>query len=236
MVARYPRIGQPPRFSRLRFTVTLVLCTLVVLLSITTWWAERQLSGPLLEIARLRATNVASAAINRAVGDVVAHRIDGLSLFEFTAGPGDRPVIAYHMGRINQVIAEAVAAILEALGDKQPEEFTVPLGELSGMRILAGWGPMLPVRIMVGGAVKAEPKVSFVSAGINQVAHRIYLDLEVQMTVVAPLVREPIIVRQPVILSEKLLPGDVPNTYLQFLGYSGSLEEWMALQTALSQH
>lgn len=233
MVVRYPRIGQPPRFSRLRFTVTLILCTLVVLSSITAWWAERQLAGPLIEIARLRATNVASTAINQAIGDVVAQRLDGLDLFDYVVHADNRPVITYHMGRLNQVISEAVGAILRAFSDKRPEEFVVPLGELSGMRIFAGWGPMLPVRIMVGGAVKAEPKVSFVTAGINQVAHRIYLDVEVQMTVVAPLVRDPIVVRQPVILSEKLLPGDVPSTYVQLVGYSGSLDEWIALQAVL---
>lgn len=233
MIARFPRIGQPPRFSRLRFTVTLILCTLTVLLSITAWWAERQLSGPLLEIARLRATNIASATINRAVGDVVARRLDSIHLFEYVSGDGRTPVLVYNTGRLNQVISESVAALLEMFGEKRPEEFEVPLGELSGMTIFAGWGPPLPVRVMAAGAVRVEPKVAFVTAGINQVAHRIYLDVEVEMMVVAPFVHNPIVVRQPVILAEQILPGDVPSTYVHLVGYSGGLEEWLALQSAL---
>ena len=124
-------------------------------------------------------------------------------------------------GRLNQVISESVAALLEMFGEKRPEEFEVPLGELSGMTIFAGWGPPLPVRVMAAGAVRVEPKVAFVTAGINQVAHRIYLDVEVEMMVVAPFVHNPIVVRQPVILAEQILPGDVPSTYVHLVGYSG---------------
>src|SRR5690606_11359710 len=157
------RIG-PPRFSRLRFTVTLVLCTLIVLLSITAWWAERQLSGPLLEIARLRATNIASAAINRAVGEVVSRGFDSLALFEVVPREDGGPMIVYHTGRLNQAISETVDALLATFSEKRPEEFQVPLCELSGMSLLAGWGPPVPVRVLVAGAVKAEPKVDFLSA------------------------------------------------------------------------
>ena len=160
VVVRIPQIGQPPRFSRLRFTVTLVLCTVIVLLSITAWWAERQLSGPLLEIARLRATNLASAAINQAVGDVVAHRLDGVALFEVVTNDQGKSAIVYHTGRLNQTISATVQALLETFSGKRPDEFEVPLGELSGMSLLAGWGPPIPVRVLVAGAVTAQPKVT----------------------------------------------------------------------------
>lgn len=233
LIAGIPRIGRPPRFSRLRFTVTLVLCTLVVLLSITAWWAERQLSGPLVEIARLRATNIASAAINRAVGEVAARTLDGAVLFEVVPREHGGPLIVYHTGRLNQAISETVDALLTSFADKRPEEFEVPLGELSGMSLLAGWGPPVPVRVLAAGAVTAEPKVDFLSAGINQVAHRIYLDVSVEMMVVAPFVRAPIVIRQPVILAEQLLPGEVPSAYVQFIGASRGLEEWLALQSSL---
>lgn len=213
--------------------MTLIVCTVVVFLSITAWWAERQLSGPLLEIARLRATNIASAAIARAVGEVTARRLDGFALFDVVSREDGRPMIVYHTGRLNQAIAETVDALLTAFSDKRPEQFEVPLGELSGMNLLAGWGPPVPVRVLTAGAVTAEPKVDFHSAGINQVAHRIYLDVSVEMMVVAPFVRAPVVVRQPVILAEQLLPGEVPQAYVQLIGNAKGLEEWLALQAGM---
>lgn len=231
MVVRFPK-GGGPRFSRLRFTLTLALCTVVVLLSITAWWAERRLSGPLVEYGRLRATYSAQAAINRAVREVVGARLDGADLIRFEPREGGAPVIAYNMGLLNRVMSEAIDAVMEAFADKRPEVVRIPVGELAGMDVLAGWGPSLPIRIVYAGAATAEPKVDFAEAGINQVAHRVYLDVEVRMVIVAPFVREPVVVRQPVIFAEEVFPGDVPAAYVQLVGYSGRLEEWLALQSA----
>lgn len=224
----------PPRLSRLRFTLSLTVCTLVVLLTISAWWAERQLSGPLVEWAKHRASNIATAAINEAVGQVLAARLEAVELIRFE-GPPEAPLIRYNMGQLNPVIADAVRAVLDAVDDRPPEEFRVPAGELSGMRVFAGWGPSIPVRIFTSGAVVAEPKVDFVAAGINQVAHRLYLDVEVRMLVVAPFIRDEIVVRQPVILAEEVLRGEVPQTYLHLVGFRGDLAEWMSLVGALGE-
>lgn len=219
----------PPRFSRLRFNLALAFSTLVVLATISAWWVERQLSGPLVEWARHRATNIATAAINEAVGGALAGRLEAVELLRFDGRPDAPALIRYNMGQLNPLISDAVRAILEAVESYQPEEFRVPTGQLSGMQVFAGWGPSIPVRILTTGAVVAEPKVDFVAAGINQVAHRLYLDVEVRMMIVAPLVRDEIIVRQPVILAEELYQGEVPQTYVHLVGFRGGLAEWMSL-------
>ena len=224
-----PRPPAPP-FSRLRFTVTLVACTLVVLSTIALWWAERQLSGPIVELARLRATNLATAAINGAVREVLTGRLDEFEPVEYTQNAAGEVMIArFNMGPLNQVIAEAVQAILAALRDQMPEELRIPLGEISGLRILAGWGPTVPARILTTGAVEARPKVEFRAAGINQVLHGLYIDVSVRMVVVAPFVEEEIVLNQSVIVTEEILPGKVPDTYINLVGFSGDLSEWMAL-------
>lgn len=225
-----------PVFSRIRFTLTLIVCTLVVFGSITTWWVERQLSGPLVEWARLRATNMATEAINRAVEDVRVEYSRAGEIVRFVNNPGSgQPFIRYDMGAVNQMIANAVARIMEAFRAKEPQEFSVPLGELSGMRIFAAWGPPLPVRILTTGSVVAVPKVDFRAAGINQVVHRMYLDVTVRMIIFAPLIEEEIVVAQPVILTEEIFPGSVPSTYVNLVGYSGGLAEWGALLESFRQ-
>lgn len=218
----------------MRFTITLILCTLVVFSTIGTWWVERQLSGPIIEWARVRATNLATTAINGAIRDVLSGRLEELETFQYSYPPGggDQPIVRYNMGPLNQVMSDAVQSVLDTFRAHAPEEFEIPIGEITGMRVLAGWGPSVPARIITTGAVEAEPKVDFRSAGINQVIHRLYVDVTVRMIVVAPFLRDDIVVKQSVIVAEELLPGKVPETYVNLVGYSGGLEEWMALVAA----
>ncbi len=226
LVLRSLNPPQNPTFSRVRFTVTLVLCTLVVLSTIATWWVERQLSGPVVEWARVRATNIATSAINGAIRDVLAGRLQEMEIFTITqGGAGGVQIIRYNMGPLNQVMSDAVQSILETFRAQAPQEFQVPFGELTGMRVLAGWGPMIPIRIFTTGAVVAEPKVDFVSAGINQVAHRLYMEVKVTMIVLAPFLKDQVVVQQTVPISDDVLPGAVPETYVNLSGYSGPLSE-----------
>jgi len=222
------RGGRPP-FSRVRFTLTLVLSTLVVMSTIGTWWAERQLSGPIEEWGRARATNLATTAINGAIRDVLAGRLEGMEVVEYTLNQaGDVVIGRFNMGPLNQVMSDAVQAILDTFRAQAPEEFYIPLGEITGMRLFAGWGPSVPARIVTTGSVVAEPKIDFKSAGINQVTHRLYVDVTVRMILIAPFMRDDIVVKQAVIVSEEILPGKVPDTYLNLVGYSGDLAGWMS--------
>lgn len=222
-----------PHFSRARFTVTLILCTLVVLSTIGTWWLERQLRGPIGEWARVRATNVATEAINTAVHDVVSRRLDEIEPFTFVTDPSyGSTLLRYNLGPLNRVMSEAVQAIVAAFQTKTPHESHIPLGEVTGLHLLAAWGPGIPARILTTGSVQAEPKVDFRSAGINQVLHRLYVDVTVRMVVIAPFMRDDVVVRQSVIISEEILSGKVPDTFVNLVGYSGGYEEWIALLSA----
>lgn len=233
-ISNYLTTRRGPRFSRWKFNLTLVVSTLVVIFSISMWWMERQLSGPLVEWARIRAINIATSAINESTREILGERLERMELIHYVGGEGGTPpVIRYNMGSVNQVMSEAVRSILDTFREKKPEEFSVPLGEISGMRILAAWGPPIPVRILTTGSVVARPKVDFQSAGINQVVHRLYIDVEVQMLVVAPFAKDPIVVRQPVIVAEEVLPGAVPDTYVNLVGYSGEFGQWLALLEAM---
>lgn len=225
LAGRTPTSHNPPSFSRFRFNLTLILCTLVVLSTIGGWWVEHQLSGPLIELARVRATNIATTAINGAIRDVLSGSLQDLELVQYSGKGSEIQSIRYNMGPLNQVMSSAVQSILEAFKSHAPEEFQVPFGELTGLQVFSAWGPPIPIRILTTGSVVADPKVDFHSAGINQVAHRIYLDVNVKMIVVAPFVKEAVVVRQPVIITEDILPGKVPDTYVNLVGFSGSLNE-----------
>jgi len=222
-----------PRFSGWRYRLTLIFVTVVIMGVITLWWAERQLSGPLSEWATARATTIATAAINAAISESLAEELDRDDLIQFVRGEGEAPLIRYQTGAINLAVAKMVSEVIRQLEAVGSEDVAVPLGELTGMGIIAGRGPRLPIRIVTTNQVTVEPIVDFRAAGINQISHRIYLDVEVRMIVIAPFLRSPVSVRQPVLLSEAIVPGDVPGTYVNLVGYSGSLAEWTAIMESI---
>lgn len=200
---------------------------------ITLWWAEHQLSGPLIEWATRRATNVATSAINRSLSAHGEMSLDTEDLIVFSGEGSATPVIHYNMGLLNRIMSDMVERMMVRVEELTPVDLSVPMGELSGMTLLAGRGPALPVRIILAGSITAEPKVDFQSAGVNQVSHRIFMDVEVNMMIVAPFVKKPIVVRQPIMLADAIFPGEVPGTYINLVGYSGPMTDWLALIGAI---
>ena len=104
------------------------------------------------------------------------------------------------------------------------------MGELLGVDILAGAGPLIPVRIKPGGAVSSDVEFVFTAVGINQVLHEIVVRTDVQMRVIAPLVSDEFRVSQRIPLSTVILQGRVPQVFVEWK--SGSMEEF--IQTGLA--
>lgn len=81
------------------------------------------------------------------------------------------------------------------------------------------------VRIIPAGTVSTDYKTEFLSSGINQTRHRIYIEIVSQMTVVAPFISESVEVRTNVNVAETVLIGNVPETFYNLEGVgNGTLE------------
>ena len=91
--------------------------------------------------------------------------------------------------------------------------FTYHYGNFTGNSLLAGCGPNVKVKVIPIGTVTTDFKTEFVSAGINQTRHRVYLTVYCTMYVAAPLVGNEIIVNNGVVVAETVLIGDVPEFY-----------------------
>ena len=86
-------------------------------------------------------------------------------------------------------------------------------GSFTGNDFLSGVGPNVKIRVMPAGTVMTEFKTEFLSAGINQTRHRVYIDVVCHMRVVAPLASSDVLVDNSVTVAETILIGDVPDYY-----------------------
>jgi len=222
-----------PTLSRARLFITWTLFFLVLFSLVTVWWADRQLRAPLHRWAELHVRNIGQRAITEAVQDVLSQDPE-LARAEFVrqlpAAADGTAAWQYDWTRLHRLETEITRRVLESLNALAGESIPVPLGELLGVDILAGAGPLIPVRIKPGGAVSSDVEFVFTAVGINQVLHEIAVRTDVQMRVIAPLVSDEFRVSQRIPLSTVILQGRVPQVFVEWK--SGSMEEF--IQTGLA--
>ncbi|HHX02432.1 MAG TPA: sporulation protein YunB [Firmicutes bacterium] len=219
-----PVPDEPPRRGWLRY---LMMCLLVLALlaAVLAMIIEKRVSPVLYAWAETKAVNLATQAIARAVEETMVqmHMMEMAEII--TDDHGRIQAIKYDTAKINQASAVVAQKILQALQDFDGETLAIPLGQFLGTNLFSGFGPRIPLRAFPAGAVTATPISSFVSAGINQTIHRLYLDIHVEMRIVVPLASTTLPVTTRVALIEDIIVGAVPSWYLAPSGLVGGFDQ-----------
>jgi len=127
---------------------------------------------------------------------------------------GDITLIEANSIVINKLardMAQSTETYIEKMGEQDVE---IPIGTLSGSPLLAGKGFNITIKILPLGSVKCQFISEFESAGINQTRHKIYLDVIASISIVLPTSESTVKINTPVLVSESILIGKVPDTYL----------------------
>lgn len=113
--------------------------------------------------------------------------------------------------QFKRLVTENLIARLEQI---DPEDLSVPMGNLTGVLILSALGPSVRVRVQSVGSVTAEFRNEFTSAGVNQTRHSVFLDVSVTVYLLIPGEILPVTVSEQVCVAETVIVGQVPDTYL----------------------
>lgn len=164
-------------------------------------------------------------AVNSAVADVVSESIlynDLISIV--TNNEGDIVMMQANSIMINRLSKELVKNSQSKLENIGKQGVSIPLGNFSGMPILVGRGPEVKIRLLPIGAITCSFDSQFTEAGINQTLHRIYVNIEAVVTMIMPLKNRTISNNLQVLISESILIGKIPSTFLK-----GNLSEMLDL-------
>lgn len=201
--------------KRHRGTLVFVLISLAVLL-LGLFLIERRLVETIAAIAQAHAVQAAVDEVNTAVrSHFAASGIDYQDLVEVHKDQEGRIVMMQaNAVRINELAAGLALTAEKNLREMDGNSFGIPLGQVTGNRIIAAWGPRIPVQFTPVGAVRVNLGDRFESAGINQTRHRLYLDLDTALRVVVPWQGNEVTVTTRVPLVENIVVGSVPSTYV----------------------
>ena len=111
----------------------------------------------------------------------------------------------------------AVNAILEQVvgsADNRTLTVRIPAGNLTGISLLMGRGPLVPVEILMLTSSRVGFDNSIVTAGINQTKHQILLTVTVDIDVLIPWGTESTQVISQVLIADTIVVGQVPETFV----------------------
>lgn len=131
---------------------------------------------------------------------------------------GNISVIKSDVVIINEIASDIAVEIQKELSKLQTEVINIPAGSLLGSNLLAGIGPNIKIKIIPSGIIKTDIKTEFVSTGINQTMHRIFLELQCEVKILTPFNTIDSIITNQVLLVETVIIGEIPSSYYNLDG------------------
>ncbi len=193
------------------WAVLLTISLLLLFLGVS----GRFLSELSSRIAVSDAADVVSAEVNRVIARVMAQEeFAKASFVRFeTDDKGEITAVSSDMGRINALSAEILDEVV-GQADNRVLTVSIPLGNLTGVSLLMGRGPAVPVEILMLTSSSVGFDNSIVTAGINHTKHRILLTVTVDIDVLVPWGTESTQVQSQVLIADTIIVGQVPETFV----------------------
>ena len=177
------------------------------------WLIFTKLQPSFIEYAKVYSNNIANEVVNSAVDDVFVKE-EYQSLAKIMENFSENiKAIETDTAKINRLKSAIMQSMQKNIDSHKSDTVYVPLGSCSNLYFLAGLGPKVPIRIYPVSIVNADFKESFDSVGINQVKHKLYLDVSMKMSFVGMMFAQSDTVETSVLLNETIIVGDTPTYY-----------------------
>ena len=210
-------------FSKKALRVTTAILLLVLSFIICATYFRNNIVPIVIESSEAQVRAIGTNAVNLAATTVLQENITYADLFTIVKNEkGEIEMIQANSPRINS-IARQIANLAQAnLDDLGVQNLDIALGTFTGLALLTGFGPNVSIKIMPIGTANCDFVSTFISAGINQTIHRIYIDVYADIDVITPIADPTICVKAEVLVCENVIIGKIPDTYLM-VGNSGEI-------------
>lgn len=127
---------------------------------------------------------------------------------------GEITIISVNSLKVNSISQSIVKNTRLELQSFLDDGIPIPSFAFSGINLLSGYGAKVNFKSISIANVKCEFSSEFRSVGINQTLHSIYAIIDSEITVNIPLNKKTENIVHEVLLSESVIVGKVPQTYL----------------------
>ncbi|MBP3831112.1 MAG: sporulation protein YunB [Clostridia bacterium] len=137
---------------------------------------------------------------------------------------GSIQIINANVLRINQVTSDIAVAIQKALDNNEKNKIYIHSGAITGIRFLSGTGPRIPLKIASVGNIDTDLRSEFISQGVNQTLHRVYLNIKTNVSILSSFKIIESSIENQVLIAEHVIIGEIPSNYYNFNGMKNGEE------------
>lgn len=174
------------------------------------------------ELCKDRAKSIATIISNNEATNVMKeHTYDELFTIE-KDNDGNITMIKSNVIPINEVVSDVAVKIQNSINERGKENVRIAIGSFTGSKLLAGRGPGVPIVISSIGNVETDLRSEFSMQGINQTLHRVYLQVDCEVSILTPYNTITEKISNQILLIENVIVGKIPNSYYNFEGVDSS--------------
>lgn len=192
----------------------LVLTILVCIIILLYYIVDKNLKPIIIVMSENKARIIATQAINEAANKKIAKDDYKDLVTVMIDKDGKVTMLKIDPILMNKLATETTLAIQEELNNIETKSLMIPFANILGSQLLANTGPSIKVRIQPLGSVKVDYKSAVEAAGINMARHNIYLYVETNIRIIAPFIKSDVEVATHVPISETIIVGEVPESYI----------------------
>lgn len=160
-------------------------------------------------------SSYATKSIDLAIAESLSNNINYDDFINIVKDKNDDiTLIEANSVRINSLSRIVTKNVMNNFLSLSSRPVTISLGSFFGISIFAGMGPDVQYEVSPYGEVFCDFVSNFVSAGINQTYHKLYLDVSIKINIVLPFKTLKLNSNSKVLLCETLIVGKIPEVYL----------------------
>ncbi|GAE89842.1 sporulation protein YunB [Acetivibrio straminisolvens] len=201
--------------SRARFNTYIIIAIIIIVLALIIAFAEGRIRRSIMEISEHRTKAIINRTVSRAVNDNFHDNVNYDEIVIINRDENDRiDSIQTDIVKLNRIYSDLSLDIQNRLSELKDERISIPLGAVFGDSLFAASGPRINVKVIPTGSVETDFKSEFVSAGINQTKHRIYLEVKTIVGIAVPFTAKKTEITTSIPVAETVIIGDVPEFYI----------------------
>lgn len=176
---------------------------------------DRNASPVIIVMAEAKVRSMAVKAMNDSVRAVMSNPTQYVDLIRVVQNSeGKVMLMQADTVKMNDIATSTAMTSQENISLIGDSGIGIPLGSVFGSELLAGRGPIITARIIPVGSVTTDFESEFQSQGINQTRHKIYLNVHAVVRIVIPTQSKQINVDTKVLITECIIIGEVPDSYV----------------------
>ena len=190
---------------------------IIVIIAIFTFYSLFKSINPIFEgLCIEKAREIGTYIMNNASNKIL-NKTDYNNIVQIEE-KGNNKVLKTDVVVINKIASDIALEAEKQFDELEKETIKIPIGALTGIKLLSGAGPNINIKVIPAGNILTEIKNEFESTGINQTVYRIYLELTCKVSIVTQYKTIEDEVVNQVLLVESVIVGEVPQSYYNLEG------------------